>query len=162
MESIFATLRELNHAWLVGGALVTVHSYLRFITPPTSRSLTTAGRYHSAALLYTFATAFAWIALANSPELLGGVVPKEVQQLSVPLYVALVLTVLLPNIKSLSKYDDQVRAFLQDLARIPYEALRLIAVLRRAEPVNENETVGVTRLVKGRLLGRLARGVSGS
>jgi hypothetical protein len=37
-----------------------------------------------------------------------------------------------------------------------------IGAIERGGTVNENEPVGVKRLVKGRLLGRLARRVSGS
>jgi hypothetical protein len=131
MEGILAALRQLDPAWLVGGALVGLHSYARFNTPEASRSQTTAGRYHAAATGYTLAMALAWVVLATFPELLGDLVPADIRRLAVPLYMALALTVLLPNLKPLSKYDDQLRAFLQDLARIPYEALRLAGILRK-------------------------------
>jgi hypothetical protein len=131
MDSSLPALERLDPAWFVGGALVGFHSYFRFNTPPTSRSLTTAGRYHTAAMLYTFTMVSAWLVFASFPGLLGDLVPEDTRRLSVPLYVSLALTVLLPEIKALSRYDERLRAFLHDLARIPYEAVRLTGILQR-------------------------------
>lgn len=146
MESILGYLTQPQHqVWLTGGALVLVHGYLRFNTPPTSRSRTTAGRYQTAAILYTLGLMFAWVALTSSPDLLHDFLPKEVlpddvRRLSLPLYVALALTVLLPSVPKLSKYDERGRAFLQDLARIPYEAVRLAAMIRKADFEPDQDT----------------------
>jgi len=100
MDSPLPALGRLDPAWFVGGVLVAFHSYLHFNTRPTSRWLTSVGRYHATALLYTFTTVSAWIVFVAFPGLLGDLVPEDSRYLSVPRYVSLALTVLLPDINS--------------------------------------------------------------
>ena len=120
--------------WVIGGVLVGLNSYARFNTPPNSRSSTTWGRYHTLALAYTLASLVVWITLGTAPDLfpllgkLAGFAP-ETARLAAPLYAALLIIVLV-GVKPFSAVDRRIRAFLQDLARIPWEAQRLSAALR--------------------------------
>jgi hypothetical protein len=136
MEEI---LRQLLNPWVLGIGFVVIHAYVRFNTPPTSRSLTTAGRYYAAATAYVLATVLLYLVLAMSPELLdyfsgsaGSAISQEARDLSAPFFVALLLTVLLPKVPYLSDMDKWLVGFLQDVASIPYEARRLSSVLRKA------------------------------
>lgn len=129
-------LGSLLSPWRIGGALVAIYAYTRFNTPPTSRSSTTWGRYHTWAVAYTAAFGFTWYVVASTPELLhalGASVTIEpvTKTLAAPLYAALVLAVAVSGLKPLRAHDERFRDFLQDLARIPWEALRLSAILRR-------------------------------
>ena len=56
------------HAWIIGFLLIAFSSYKRFNIPSTSRSCTTYGRYHTAALLYMAVTILGWLTLAHSPS----------------------------------------------------------------------------------------------
>ena len=128
------TLWKTYHAWIIGGTLVGLSSSARFDSPPNSRSSTTWGRYHTLALAYTSASLVVWIILGNMPDLFpsftqqAGLSP-ETAILAAPLYAALLLIVLV-GVKPFSRIDHRIRAFLQDLARIPWEAQCLSAALR--------------------------------
>ncbi len=130
----WSSLWRLYQAWFIGGVLVGVSSYARFNTPPNSRSSTTWGRYHALATVYTLASLVVWITLGTTPVLLpllakqAGLDP-DAAHLAVPLYAALLFIVLV-GVKPFSPVDRQIRTFLQDLARIPWEAQRLSAALR--------------------------------
>jgi hypothetical protein len=124
-----------SHAWIIGFILISLSSYTRFNIPPTSRSSTTWGRYYTAAVMYMGVTITGWLMLANTPDILAYLgnqakVEPSVTQLAAPLYAALVLTVLVSSLKPFQKADERLRTFLQDLARIPWEAKRLSATLR--------------------------------
>jgi hypothetical protein len=129
-----AAFWEMSHAWTIGGALVCVSAYARFNTPPNSRSSTTWGRYHALATAYALASLVAWITLGNTPDIVpflkqaAGLGP-EAAALAAPLYAAL-LVIVLVGVKPFSEVDRRIRGFLQDLARIPWEAQRLSAALR--------------------------------
>jgi len=128
------TLWKTYHAWIIGGTLVGLSSSARFDSPPNSRSSTTWGRYHTLALAHTSASLVVWIILGNMPDLFpsftqqAGLSP-ETAILAAPLYAALLLIVLV-GVKPFSRIDHRIRAFLQDLARIPWEAQCLSAALR--------------------------------
>jgi len=120
--------------WSIGGVLVGVSSYARFNTPPNSRSSTTWGRYHTLALAYTLASLVVWITLGTTPALFPLLAKQagfgaDTASLAAPLYAALLLIVLV-GVKPFAGVDRRIRAFLQDLARIPWEAQRLSAALR--------------------------------
>jgi hypothetical protein len=123
------------HAWIIGFLLIAFSSYKRFNIPPTSRSSTTYGRYHTAALLYMAVTILGWLTLAMTPNMLaylGGQAKLDppVAQFAPPLYAALVLTVVVASFKPFQKVDETLRLFFQELACIPWEAKRLHATLR--------------------------------
>jgi hypothetical protein len=141
MESMWTTVSrdvaqywQTYQSWTVGCVLVALNSYGRFNMPPTSRSSTTWGRYHTLASSYTLAALVVWIVLANMPDLFPLLAEQagltgDVADLAAPLYAALLITVLV-DVKPFSKGDKRIRDFLQDLARIPIEAKRLSAALR--------------------------------
>jgi len=134
LSTTASTLWATCQGWITGGALAAVGSYSRFNTPPNSRSSTTWGRYHTLSIVYTSAFLVVWITLANTPDLFPWLAKEaglalETTTLAAPLYAALLLTVLV-GVKPFSKADQRIRAFLQDLARIPWEAQRLSAALR--------------------------------
>jgi hypothetical protein len=138
MEQLFANpmlfWRE-HHAWVIGFILIAFSSYKRFNIPPTSRSSTTYGRYHTAALLYMAVTILGWLTLAMTPNILaylGGQanLDPQVTHFPLPLYAALVLTVVVASFKPFQKVDETLRLFFQELACIPWEAKRLHATLR--------------------------------
>jgi hypothetical protein len=58
------------HAWAIGFVLIGLNTYTRFNIPPTSRSSTTWGRYHTAAVTYMVVMIAGWITLANTPDIL--------------------------------------------------------------------------------------------
>ena len=132
---------------LLGTVFVSVHAYDRFNTPPTNRASTTALRYHTAAVSYFSVYLLIYFLISKYPSLLGvlfvddgsgvakeaGSVVKTLQELSPPLLVALLLTVLLPKIPILSNLDNWLRTNLQERAAIPHEARRMSRELRNAE-----------------------------
>jgi hypothetical protein len=125
----------------VGGVFVACYSAHRFNTPSTNRSSTTAGRYFPAVCLYCGAALLTYAALVYSPNLVSFVIHGSdeataglAQQLSVPLFVALLMTVLLPKLPMLSTINDSLCSQLWHLASIPAEVRRLSAQLRRQTP----------------------------
>jgi hypothetical protein len=120
---------EKTMPWLVALVLVTVQSYVRFNTPPTSRASTTPGRYHTFAALYTIGVTLGWFMLSSTPGLLaastGKVALDQGSALTPPLYAALAVTILLSQIPYLSAPDRWLREWLQDRAHIPWEADRI-------------------------------------
>lgn len=125
---------EAYHPWILGFAVTAVMSYGRFNTPPTSRSSTTWGRYHLMATLYSLAFIATWIIFASTPEIVASLSNNAYQigqfkSLDTPIYAALLLIVLAGGVVPFSTFDDKVRHFLQDLARIPWEVQRLTAAL---------------------------------
>jgi hypothetical protein len=113
----------------------------RFNTPATNRSSTTAIRYFAALFGYCGVGLAAYALLVHFPSLVtlllqsppsDNVVSDEwAQQLSRPLLVALLLTVLLPRLPFLCQCDNWIRKHLQEMAAIPYEVRRLGAELRK-------------------------------
>jgi hypothetical protein len=122
---------------LIAGAIfIIVSASTRFNTPATNRSSTTAFRYYFGMLIYGSVGLIFYFSLINSPHLVTLVLkdsklPQSVQHLSLPLLVALLLTVLLPKVPVLSALDDKIRRALQAIARIPFEVRRWSAKLAK-------------------------------
>ena len=122
----------------LGAVFVLFYAGTRFNTPVTNRSSTTAGRYYVGLFLYCLVGICLYMTLVTFPNLLnftmygqqiGG--DAATSKISLPLFVALVLTVLLPKIPLLSSADKWVCAQLQNMAAIPWEVLRLGAELKK-------------------------------
>ena len=122
----------------LGAVFVLFYAGTRFNTPVTNRSSTTAGRYYVGLFLYCLVGICLYMTLVTFPHLLnfslygqqiGG--DAATSKISLPLFVALVLTVLLPKIPLLSSADKWVCTQLQYMAAIPWEVLRLGAELRK-------------------------------
>ena len=125
----------------LGAVFVLFYAGNRFNTPATNRSSTTAVRYFLGLFCYCVVGLVAYVSLVNFPHLLAfllqGNEPAEgeswAKQLSSPLLVALLLTVLLPKLPMLFELDNWVRKQLQDMAAIPFEVRRLSAELRKGK-----------------------------
>jgi hypothetical protein len=136
----------LDFAWLIAAAFVVIHAVSRFNSPPTGRTETTLGRYWAAASAYAFVNLVAWIALLFFPSTLAWIleetkdVPTAGQALDAasrlalpaPFVAALIITSLVPHVRSLAGLDRKVRVFFYDLASSPQEALRLTKSLVRS------------------------------
>ena len=115
----------------LGLGLIAIYALERFNTPPSNRASTTAVRYYSAASAYILLYLLAYIILLNYPTLTNylignaGDAQEQLQNLPTTVVVALLLSILIPKVPLLSKADSRVRRFLQNLAAIPIEALRL-------------------------------------
>jgi hypothetical protein len=132
---------------ILGAAFVLWFAAQRFNTPRTNRSSTTAVRYYTAAIFYCLFGLALYSMLVGFPDLLrqalaaaGTVIPPWTQQLSSPLLVALLLTVLLPTLPVLGAVDDWIRKTFQGMASIPLEAQLLSAQLQRARFHASRET----------------------
>ena len=120
----------------LGAIFVLFYAGTRFNTPATNRSSTTAGRYFVGLSLYCIAGLCLYITLVAFPNLLNftmyghqiGGDPAQ-GKISLPLFVALLLTVLLPKIPVLNSVDKWVCAQFQKLAAIPWEVVYLSAEL---------------------------------
>jgi hypothetical protein len=124
---------------LIGGIFVAFFAADRFNTPASNRSSTTAVRYYTAAGVYCLFALLLYSTVVRYPHLLQAVrqqpgieIPAWVETLSAPLFVALLLTVLLPKVPMLSHVDDWIRSRLQYIAAIPHEVRRLCAQLADA------------------------------
>ena len=115
----------------LGLGLIAIYALERFNTPPSNRASTTAVRYYSAASAYILLYLLAYIILLNYPTLTNKLIEsagdanKQLNNLPTTVVVALLLSILIPKVPGLSKVDSKVRRFLQNLAAIPIEALRL-------------------------------------
>ena len=116
--------------------LITLYAIDRFSTPSENRASTTAVRYYSAAVTYTGIYWIAFFVIHKYPLLIelmlrslggtkDGTLPSWLAQSSTTLMVAVLLSVLLPKIPLLSELDRKLKAFLQKMADIPFEARRL-------------------------------------
>ena len=123
---------------VLGAVFVLFYAGTRFNTPSTNRSSTTAGRYFVGLFLYCAVGICSYVTLVAFPNLLdfalfgqqmGGAAPTS--KISLPLFVALLLTVLLPKIPVLNSVDKWVCTQLQNMAAIPWEVLRLSTELRK-------------------------------
>ena len=124
---------------LIGAIFVVFFAADRFNTPSSNRSSTTAVRYYTAAIFYCVFALLLYSVVMKYPHLLqalqqqpGLEIPAWAQTLSAPLFVALLLTVLLPKLPLLSNVDDWIRSRLQYIAAIPHEVRRLCAQLADA------------------------------
>ncbi len=126
----------------VGMLFVLFQAGRRFNTPSTNRSSTTAGRYYMALGVYWAVAGATYLGLSEFPHLIrfltadfvgAGQAPAVLaaaERLSSPLFAALLMTVLLPNLPLLSGIDRWIFRQLQGVAAIPYEVRRLSAELR--------------------------------
>jgi len=124
---------------LFGASLIVIYAFERFNTPSQVRASTTAGRYYMAIFLYlliylvTFLVFTYYPGIASSLKkhlaandisvdwvLTGFFDPQD----SKIIFVALVLSLLVPKMPMISKVDKKLREFLHKLALIPYEAIR--------------------------------------
>jgi hypothetical protein len=126
-----------NHSWLIGATTVIAMSYSRFNTPPTSRSSTTCARYHTLACVYALALVVLWIVVASTPDIVGALTKQSSgptanlkDSLDLPVYAAVLVTVLATSVPPFATLDLALRRFCQDLAEIPWEAQRLSTALR--------------------------------
>ena len=124
----------------LGAVFIVFHAAGRFNTPATNRSSTTAGRYFLGLFCYCLVGLVFYTTLVQFPHLLAFVMQGEeasvdawARQLSSPLLVALLLTVLLPKLPFLNEVDNWIRRQLQNMAAIPYEVRRLSAELRHGK-----------------------------
>jgi hypothetical protein len=123
---------------LLGGVFVLFYAGHRFNTPTTNRSSTTAVRYFVGLFLYCLVAIGFYSVLVYFPHLFTfmlqgdhAVVPGWTKEISIPLLVALLLTVLLPKMPLLNTTDQWICRQLQDMAAIPWEVLRLSAELKK-------------------------------
>ena len=123
---------------LLGGVLVLFYAGQRFNTPTTNRSSTTAVRYFVSLFFYFIVVIGVYAILVYFPHLFGfmlqtnaAAVPAWTKGISLPLLIALLLTVLLPKMPFLHMIDQWICRQLQDMAAIPWEVLRLSAELRK-------------------------------
>ena len=123
---------------VLGAVFVLFYAGTRFNTPSTNRSSTTAGRYFIGLFLYCLVGICAYVTLVAFPNVLefalfgqqmGGDAPTN--KISLPLFVALLLTVLLPKIPVLNSVDKWICTQLKNMASIPWEVLRLSAEMRK-------------------------------
>jgi hypothetical protein len=123
-------------AFLLGVLLIIIYALERFNTPPSNRASTTAVRYYSGAVAYVLIYLFAYYVLNKYPYLLQLLLkaaagnsevalPRFAQDASSTVLIAILLPTLIPKVPLLSKMDKRLRKFLQSLAAIPFEALRL-------------------------------------
>jgi hypothetical protein len=137
---------------IVGGLFVLFHAGTRFNTPPSNRSSTTAARYFAGLFLYCLVSTGFYALLVSFPHLLefglyGNEIGTAPGKISLPLLVALLLTVLLPKIPLLNSADKWVFEQLKYLSSIPGEVLRLSAELRKDDmkiSIEEQEDVRQT------------------
>jgi hypothetical protein len=123
--------------YLVGVFFVASHAYARFNTPPTQKYSTTWRQYHAALTLYVAVIALGYLLFSYSPALFGlttlGGLPEPMQNLSPPLLIALILTVLLPRFSKLAQLDRSLREFFWEQASIPAEVHSVKALLKSAD-----------------------------
>lgn len=130
----------ISFGFLLGALFVAVYALDRFNTPQSNRASTTAGRYYSAALAYALIAVSFYYFFAQYPHLLAllnlGNGAEHLEALDEedvsPVLVAMLLSVLLGKIPVLAQLDAKLRVFLQSLAEIPLEALRLGRRIQRA------------------------------
>jgi hypothetical protein len=116
----------------LGGVFVLFYAATRFNTPATNRSSTTALRYFVGLFLYCVTGIGFYAFLVSFPSLLdffmyGHTIPSDpvTSKISLPLFVALLLTVLLPKVPFLSTADNWIFEQLKHMAAIPWEVQRL-------------------------------------
>jgi len=122
-------MTEEQWNYLFGGLIILFFAYRRFNTPRTSRSSTTAFRYHTAAASYSLLTLGVWFLLTRfaSDRVITGL---EVQG---PVVSALLITGLLPYTPGLDALDRWVRDKLHAVAAIPTEVRRLAGLLQHSQ-----------------------------
>jgi hypothetical protein len=130
---------DTNIEILFGAALIVIYAFERFNTPSSVRASTTAGRYYMAIFLYLLIYLVTFLVFTYYPGIAGGLKKQLVaNDINVDwvlagffdpndskiIFVALVLSLLVPKMPVMSKIDKKIREFLHKLALIPYEAIR--------------------------------------
>lgn len=118
---------------LFGVFLIVIYALERFNSPPTIRASTTAGRYYAASFVYLLIYLMTFYIFTKYPQLLNylNLSPEITEDSpiksanSTPVFVAMLLSLLLPKVLFFSELDARLRRFLHRLAAIPYEAIRL-------------------------------------
>jgi len=138
---------------LFGAFLIVIYAWERFNTPSTVRTSTTAGRYFAASFIYLLiylVTYYLFTKYPNLPESIK-IDPAILEGLpiepgdSTPVFIALLLSLMVPKIPLISQIDNRLRRFLHRLAAIPYEAIRLSKEIQQANyliPPRLRETLG--------------------
>ena len=156
VQTLAANSNNVSHIYpfidlVLGGVFVLFHSGTRFNTPSTNRSSTTAARYFMGLFLYCLVSISVYAMLVAFPHLLGFAqfgqqigTDSSFNKISLPLFVALLLTVLLPKIPILNSVDKWVYEQLKYVSAIPGEVIRLSAELRKDDlkiSIEEQEEV---------------------
>lgn len=130
---------DTNIEILFGASLIVIYAFDRFNTPSNVRASTTAGRYYMAIFLYLLIYLVTFLVFTYYPGIAGGLkehlAANDINvdwvlvgffdpQDSKIIFVALVLSLLVPKLPVMSKIDKKLREFLHKLALIPYEAIR--------------------------------------
>lgn len=135
--------------WLVGAFFIVLYSYKRYGGSAAVRTSTTRQRFYGFYLMYlaTLLVAYAYliVALQSFPHLLVKYVPligsanlplKTLladSSMTAPVLAALMLTVLLPNIKALSALDKRILEFFWDKGQMPVSIANQAERLCRAD-----------------------------
>ena len=156
IQTLAANSNDVNHIYpfidlVLGGVFVLFYAGTRFNTPTTNRSSTTAARYFLGLFLYCLVSISVYALLVVFPHLLGPAqlgqqigTDSALNKISLPLFVALLLTVLLPRIPILSSAEKWVLKQLKDVSNIPGEVLWLSAELQKDDlsiSIEEHEEV---------------------
>ncbi len=156
--------------WFLGGLFIAIHAYSRYSTPKANRYTTTYFQFYTFLGLYVGTLIVIYVIvgvfLKTNEEfvskLLGllpmfGVViaPETLTTLGkgveVPILVALGLTVLLPSIPGLAKFDGAIRDKIWFWGNIPFEARQLaIRMLRTPYLFTEEMKAQVGKLCESR------------
>ncbi len=132
--------------------LVVAYSWSRYNTPATSRSETTWSKFLLGRVAYVAIILGTFAFLLTSPGLATALIEKSLGadgsgwdlqglsgKLSLPLIVALALTVFLSEVPIFSRLDRAVRSYFHRIAAIPRERRLRIALLQRSKlAVSEN------------------------
>jgi hypothetical protein len=136
---------HIGYGDVIGAVLVALYAWARYGTPKENRVSTTKGQFYGTAALYILSALGLYFVLTKALatkgvlELLaGGAAPTgdatkltpEGAKLSAPFLAALLMTTLLPNFPGLTKIDEFLLRFFQDLGAIPAEVERLARQLR--------------------------------
>lgn len=130
---------------LLGMVLILLYSFDRFNTPPSNRALTTAARYYISATAYMLIYLMAYFVLLYYPNLMNWLLKMADQNINLPhslptsVVGAILLSIVIPKIPILNKLDSRLIKFLQNLAAIPLQALRLSGSIQEAKflvPIN--------------------------
>lgn len=133
-------MSEFTFSILLGSGLICVYAADRFNSPSTTRASTTALRYYMAFTTYIVAYLCTYLILLHNPALLKQLLPDIdwVQQYgagddTLPVIMALGLSMLIPKAPVLVKLDRQLKKYLHRLASIPFEAHRLSKEIQSLE-----------------------------
>jgi hypothetical protein len=123
--------------WGISSLIVIIYALKRFETPSPARGTTTFVRYSLAKCCYVLSMLLLFIllggGLTDSAPLLALVAKGVAKDASLPgpLYAALLLTALLPNVPILSRVDEWIKQEFQRIGNIPFEVRQLSARLQQ-------------------------------